>query len=267
MPTAVLERPAGEARADYDARLAALVGEARPDWVVLAGWMRILTMSFLGQFPNRVVNLHPALPGELPGTHAIERAHAEAELGQRTRTGVMVHLVPDEGVDAGPVLATAEVPIHPGEPLDDLAARVHTTEHTLLVSTLATLVATKERRACLTPRAADQFFDHFEALTFDDVVVVPGFTEVLPGAVDLTARFAGDIELAVPRRVGGDGQGHRGTDGDRDGPPGRHRRDPPQPDRRGSGRRGAAGEAQPERHDHRPGDARARRRRSATPRR
>ena len=56
----------------------------------------------------------------------------------------MVHLVPDEGVDDGPVLATAEVPIHAGESLDDLAARVHATEHTLLVSTLATLVSTKE---------------------------------------------------------------------------------------------------------------------------
>src|SRR6478735_4080588 len=141
VPTAVLERLPGEARPDYDTRLAALVVDARPDWVVLAGWMRILSMSFLGRFPNRVVNLHPALPGELAGTHAIERAHAEAEAGVRTRTGVMVHLVPDEGVDDGPVLATAEVPIHAGESLDDLAARVHATEHTLLVSTLATLVS------------------------------------------------------------------------------------------------------------------------------
>lgn len=142
--TAVVERAPGEARADYDARLADVVQRARPDWVVLAGWMRILTMRFLGAFPNRVVNLHPALPGELPGTHAIERAHAEAQSGARTRTGVMVHLVPDEGVDDGPVLATAEVAIRPGESLDDLAARVHATEHSLLVSTLAALVSPKE---------------------------------------------------------------------------------------------------------------------------
>ena len=63
-------------RADYDARLADVVAGFGPDLVVLAGWMRILTMSFLGWFPDRVVNLHPALPGELPGTHAIERAFA-----------------------------------------------------------------------------------------------------------------------------------------------------------------------------------------------
>ena len=109
---------AGESRADYDARLADAVAAHDPDVVVLAGWMRILTMSFLGRFPGRVVNLHPALPGELPGTHAIERAWHEALAGERTRTGVMVHLVPDEGVDAGPVLATATVPIQPDDTLE-----------------------------------------------------------------------------------------------------------------------------------------------------
>src|SRR5690606_18881528 len=100
----------GEARADYDARLADIVAGFAPDLVVLAGWMRILTKDFLGWFPDRVVNLHPALPGELPGTHAIERAWHQALAGERSHTGVMVHLVPDEGVDDGPVLATVEVP-------------------------------------------------------------------------------------------------------------------------------------------------------------
>ena len=99
----------GEERSDYDARLADVVAGFDPDLVVLAGWMRILTMSFLGWFPERVVNLHPALPGELPGTGAIERAWAEAVDGTRSHTGVMVHLVPDEGVDDGPVLGTAIV--------------------------------------------------------------------------------------------------------------------------------------------------------------
>jgi phosphoribosylglycinamide formyltransferase-1 len=128
-----------EARADYDARLAEVVAAARPDFVVLAGWMRILSMSFLARFPGQVINLHPALPGELPGTHAIERAHREARAGQRTRTGVMIHLVPDEGVDDGPVLATVEVPIGPDDTVDDLIERVHAAEHRLLVDTLAAL--------------------------------------------------------------------------------------------------------------------------------
>ena len=134
-----LPRADGEARADYDSRLADTVIAASPDLVVLAGWMRILTMKFLGHFPGRVVNLHPALPGELPGTHSIERAFAEFERGERTHTGVMVHLVPDEGVDDGPVLGTATVPMLPGDTAETLAERVHAAEHRLLVDTLAEL--------------------------------------------------------------------------------------------------------------------------------
>jgi phosphoribosylglycinamide formyltransferase-1 len=134
-----LPRRAGEARADYDTRLAETVGDSRPDLVVLAGWMRILTMKFLGAYPNRVVNLHPALPGQLPGVDAIARAYAEFRQGTRTSTGVMVHLVPDEGVDDGPVLATVDVPIEPGDTLADLESRVHAAEHRLLVGTLKTL--------------------------------------------------------------------------------------------------------------------------------
>ncbi len=128
-----------EVRADYDARLTDIVAGFAPDFVVLAGWMRILTKDFLGWFPDRVVNLHPARPGELPGTHAIERAWQEALAGQRTSTGVMVHLVPDEGVDDGPVLATADVPILPDDTLESLEARVHAVEHHLLVDTIRNL--------------------------------------------------------------------------------------------------------------------------------
>jgi formyltetrahydrofolate-dependent phosphoribosylglycinamide formyltransferase len=129
----------GEDRADYDARLADVVAGFDPDLIVLAGWMRILTMSFLGWFPHRVVNLHPALPGELPGTGAIERAWREAVEGSRTRTGVMVHLVPDEGVDDGPVLGTSSVAIDVDGGFDAFADLVHRTEHALLVDTLAQL--------------------------------------------------------------------------------------------------------------------------------
>lgn len=139
LPAVHVGRRPGETRSDYDARLADIVTGFDPDWVVLAGWMRVLTLSFLGWFPGMVVNLHPALPGELPGLHAIERAFAEARAGTRSGTGVMVHLVPDEGVDEGPVLATVDVPIRPGDTLTHLEQRMHTAEHLLLVDTLRTL--------------------------------------------------------------------------------------------------------------------------------
>jgi phosphoribosylglycinamide formyltransferase 1 len=131
-----------ETRADYDARLADVVSGFQPDHVVLLGWMRILTMSFLGWFPGMVINLHPALPGQLPGTDAVERAFAEFERGERTSTGVMMHLVPDEGVDAGPVLATTEVPIQSDDTLGSLTERIHQAEHQLVVATLARVCGT-----------------------------------------------------------------------------------------------------------------------------
>ena len=135
IPVVVLEVK-GRSRAEYDAELARLVAGYRPDWVILAGWMRLLSMNFLGQFPNCVVNLHPALPGQFPGTRAIERAF-ESGLDH---TGVMVHLVPDEGVDDGPVLATQTVPILPDDTQDTLAARIHAVEHEILVDTVRGLI-------------------------------------------------------------------------------------------------------------------------------
>ena len=123
----------------YDTELAQLVIQYRPDWVVLAGWMRVLSSSFLECFPNRVVNLHPALPGTFPGTDAIRRAWEAYQRGEIDHTGVMVHLVPDEGVDNGPVLASQAIPIQPHETLQSLEARIHAVEHCLLVDTLRSL--------------------------------------------------------------------------------------------------------------------------------
>ncbi|MBK9925281.1 MAG: phosphoribosylglycinamide formyltransferase [Anaerolineales bacterium] len=134
-----------ESRNEYDARLAELFLTKQPDYVVLAGWMRILTSSFLNHFPSRVVNLHPALPDTFPGTHAIERAFEAYGRGEIEHTGIMVHLVPDEGVDNGPVLATEIVPINKDDTLESLEARVHQTEHTLLVNTLKMVFANSEK--------------------------------------------------------------------------------------------------------------------------
>jgi len=129
-----------ESRQEYDARLAIYVSSCLPDYVTLAGWMRILSSSFLSSFPNRVINLHPALPGMFPGLHAIERAYEAYQRGDIKHTGVMVHLVPDEGVDNGPLLAQQEVRFQPGESLERFEARVHEVEHKLLVDTLKIII-------------------------------------------------------------------------------------------------------------------------------
>ncbi|MGC9348021.1 MAG: phosphoribosylglycinamide formyltransferase [Anaerolineae bacterium] len=129
LPYSKAERP----RSDYDADLAKIVGSFDVEWVVLAGWMHIFTDAFIRHYRSRILNLHPALPGAFPGAHAIEEAFEAYQRGEIDRTGVMVHLVPDEAVDAGPVVGQVEVSIRPEDTLESLEARIHEVEHELLV--------------------------------------------------------------------------------------------------------------------------------------
>ena len=139
----VLEAQAGEPRDRYDQRLAPIVDAYRPDLVVLAGWMRILTGWFCGQFP--IINLHPALPGTFPGATAITDAFASWRAGELDETGVMVHWVPDAGVDTGPVIVSETVPFERNDTLDTITDRIHAVEHRLLP--VAVEIALKSQRS------------------------------------------------------------------------------------------------------------------------
>ena len=132
-------RDAGKTREAYDADLAELIRPYQPDLIVLAGWMHILSAAFLNHFPHKVINLHPALPGQFAGTHAIQRAYEAYQRGEVEHTGCMVHFTIPE-VDAGPVIAQAEVPILPDDTVADLEARMHQTEHQLLVSAIEKVI-------------------------------------------------------------------------------------------------------------------------------
>ncbi|WP_314035017.1 phosphoribosylglycinamide formyltransferase [Dietzia sp. CH92] len=132
LPTAVV-RPGDHAdRTDWDRALAETVGGFSPDWVVSAGFMRILGAQFLGRFADRVVNTHPALLPSFPGAHAVRDALA---YGVRV-TGCTVHLV-DAGVDTGPVIAQRAVEILPGDTEPSLHERIKVVERELLVDVLA----------------------------------------------------------------------------------------------------------------------------------
>ncbi len=138
--TVIYPAQKGQPRTEYDAQLAEIVSAFKPDWVILAGWMRLLTHAFLSSFPNRVINLHPALPGTFPGTHSIERAFDAWQTRQIQHTGVMVHLVPDEGVDNGPLLNQRIILFDEKDTLEALEARVHDVEHALLVETINSVI-------------------------------------------------------------------------------------------------------------------------------
>jgi phosphoribosylglycinamide formyltransferase 1 len=129
---------------DHDSRAAR--DEAMADWlqlhgvelVVLAGYMHILTPAFLDRFPQRVVNVHPSLLPEFPGAHAV----ADQLAAGVAEAGVTVHLV-DEGVDTGPILLQERVPVHEGDTVETLHARLKEVEHRLLPAAVEGLLCAR----------------------------------------------------------------------------------------------------------------------------
>lgn len=110
------------------------VEETGARWVVLAGYMRILSPAFVKRFAGRIINIHPSLLPAFPGAHAIDDALA---YGVKV-TGVTVHIV-DEFVDHGRILAQKAVEITAGDTKETIEARIHETEHALYKATLKEL--------------------------------------------------------------------------------------------------------------------------------
>lgn len=123
-------------REAFDAALADAVAASAPDWVLCAGYLRILGSPFVDRFRGRLLNIHPSL---LP-RHRGLRTHARAIAAGDREHGASVHFVIPE-LDAGSVIAQAVVPIAPDDDADTLAARVLSVEHPLLLATLQLVVA------------------------------------------------------------------------------------------------------------------------------
>ncbi|MCZ8377762.1 phosphoribosylglycinamide formyltransferase [Mycobacterium sp. CPCC 205372] len=118
----------------WDGAITEATAAHQPDLVVSAGFMKILGAQFLGRFPGRVVNTHPALLPAFPGAHAVPESLA---YGVRV-TGCTVHLV-DAGMDTGPILAQEPVAVLDGDDEATLHERIKTVERRLLVDVLAAL--------------------------------------------------------------------------------------------------------------------------------
>lgn len=124
IPTATIDHKQFASRELFDAELCTRVQSFRPDLVILAGFMRILTPTFLRPFLGRLVNIHPSLLPKYPGLHTHQRALDAGDL----EAGATVHFVTDE-LDGGPAIVQARVPIHAGDDAEALAARVLQVEH------------------------------------------------------------------------------------------------------------------------------------------
>ncbi len=127
VPVAVVDHHAHASREAFDLALASVVDASAPDLVVLAGFMRVLTDTFVHRYTGRLLNIHPSLLPAYPGLHTHRRALAD---GVKVH-GCTVHFV-TATVDVGPIVAQAAVPVWPGDDEAALAARVLHAEHALL---------------------------------------------------------------------------------------------------------------------------------------
>ena len=125
----------GRKRETFDADAAQLLQQYQPDWVVLAGYMRILSPAFIQPFAGRIINIHPADTHQHQGLHAYEWAFDN----KLPETKITVHLV-DEGLDTGPVLAQQTVDLRGADTLAEVERRGLAVEHEVYAETLKHLI-------------------------------------------------------------------------------------------------------------------------------
>lgn len=129
--TAVLDHTEFTTRESFDTALDQLLREQSPDWIVLAGFMRILGADFVKNWQGRIINIHPSLLPAHPGLDT----HARALAAGDKEAGASVHFVTAD-LDAGPVIDQVRVPVLPGDTPELLAQRVLAEEHKLLIRAL-----------------------------------------------------------------------------------------------------------------------------------
>jgi phosphoribosylglycinamide formyltransferase-1 len=136
IPTAVFELDGYESREDRDRAMAEWLAEHGVQLVVCAGYMHLLRPTFLGRFPGRIVNTHPAPLPDFPGAHPIEDVLAAGA----KETAATVHYV-DEGIDTGPVIAAEPVAVRNDDTVETLRERVQAVEHRLLPKAVRELIS------------------------------------------------------------------------------------------------------------------------------
>ena len=133
--TAVVDHRKYAQRGEFEKELIRVLEEAGVEWVVLAGFMRVLSPVFVGHYRGRIVNIHPALLPAFPGVDAIRQAW---EAGAK-ETGVTVHFV-DEGTDTGPVILQERVAVSPEETLEILEKKIHAVEHQIYPEAIRSVI-------------------------------------------------------------------------------------------------------------------------------
>lgn len=132
---AVVVPSKGKAREEHEREVIAALEAAGVEWICLAGYMRLLSPEFVGRFPNRIVNIHPALLPAFPG---LDAQHQAWEYGAKV-SGCTVHLV-DAGCDTGPIVVQRTVPVFDDDTAETLSARILGQEHVAYATAMRMLL-------------------------------------------------------------------------------------------------------------------------------
>jgi phosphoribosylglycinamide formyltransferase-1 len=136
LPVHVIDHRAFDSRAAHEAEVLKILENARPDFIALAGYMRLLSLAFIAAYPMRIINIHPSLLPAFPGVDAQAQAVA---YGVKI-SGCTVHFV-DENLDAGPIIVQRAVEVRPNDDASTLAARILEEEHAAYVEALVKLAS------------------------------------------------------------------------------------------------------------------------------
>lgn len=132
VPSVLLNHREFSSREDFDRKIVETLQQLDVDWVIMAGWMRLVTPVLIDAFPNKIINIHPSLLPSFRGARAVEQA---LDAGVKI-AGCTVHLVTLE-VDSGPILMQAAVPVLPNDTQETLHARIQVQEHRILPPAIA----------------------------------------------------------------------------------------------------------------------------------
>lgn len=185
----------------YESRLLKVLKEYKIDFIILSGYLRVVGSTILNEYPDSIVNLHPALLPKYPGLNSIARAFEDYQRGLIDKTGVTVHFI-DARLDHGPIIAQKAVPIYPDDTEETLETRVHETEHELFPMAVSEVIQTRMKRGNKVKRALVSVSDKTNLVPFVKGLVENHYEIISTGGTKKKLDEAGIKTISVEEITG-----------------------------------------------------------------
>ncbi|NHL93961.1 bifunctional phosphoribosylaminoimidazolecarboxamide formyltransferase/IMP cyclohydrolase [Lactobacillus helveticus] len=185
----------------YESRLIKVLKEYKIDFIILSGYLRVVGSTILNEYPDSIVNLHPALLPKYPGLNSIARAFEDYQRGLIDKTGVTVHFI-DARLDHGPIIAQKAVPIYPDDTEETLETRVHETEHELFPMAVSEVIQTRMKRGNKVKRALVSVSDKTNLVPFVKGLVENHYEIISTGGTKKKLDEAGIKTISVEEITG-----------------------------------------------------------------